>query len=522
VIGVVVAVAAPTPPYSFTGDEVSVAKAAIRAGAVLVILGFAGFSGWALPRGARTASAIGGTGALVTVAALQGTWSDEADHVAGLVAVLLATAVVGTAIWVALRGTVERRASDSRLRTVLTHVCVLLVALLAVLPVEYPALRGGWWPNLNDVLQLGYFLPILLRLLLLVVAIGLMAATKRTDDWSYWGLVFVAVALLLRADQVQAGVAWSWVVGVFMVRFVLLPRQPEGRPIVPGDEQGRAAAIKGVVGSLKAARLTRDTQAGLRGKITAGDLDPDESDKFVAKVKEALAGGHEIDEDAQLDATAWANEDSPWKRAYLGGIVAGSIGVVFTFATLVQSLADVDRPAGYDTSSVVLVTILSFRFPLYGLAFGFLYPRIPGLTGMARALRLLAVLAVAETLALLVPSPDADLTGAITLRLVQLVTVCAVLGVGADLMTLRAAGEGGRQLPDLYRSNRVVLWSSGLLIATATTVATAMLGSAASLLLESLLPASPEPPPPVTTVTSTDGPSGERVETGTVTTDGEN
>lgn len=204
--------------------------------------------------------------------------------------------------------------------------------------------------------------------------------------------------------------------------------------------------------------------------------------------------------DVRAEALSWAGQPNHWTRALWGALVAGALGGLLTLGSLAEGVSRTTNLVGWQNWDSLANLLVSFRFPLYGLMFGFLFPFIPGTTGLSKGVRYLAVLAVSEATVLLVPyDPAFDTTAAVTLRLVQVGAVCLALGVGGDLLTLRRIGVGMSGLRDIYHTSALVVWSSGVIVAVATAAATAALGAAANLMLERILP----PPPPPQTQSST-------------------
>jgi hypothetical protein len=176
-------------------------------------------------------------------------------------------------------------------------------------------------------------------------------------------------------------------------------------------------------------------------------------------------------------------------------MVGAVVGGVLLLATLATALARSEGFLGLAAWSPVLGLLVSFKFPWYGFTFGYLYPLIPGRTGLAKAARLYVVVAVSETMSLIIPLDASVDSGAIVLRLLQVALLCFTLGIAADYCTLRWAGLGGARVGDVYGSYRFAVWSSGIAVAAATTLATAMLGSAATALVQNVLPERPPATP---------------------------
>jgi hypothetical protein len=147
-----------------------------------------------------------------------------------------------------------------------------------------------------------------------------------------------------------------------------------------------------------------------------------------------------------------------------------------------------DDTGGLDTLNFIISQGLALRFPLYGLAFGFLFPLLRGRTGIDKAWRLLVVLVVTEAFIILPFTWSTETQTVIILRMIQLLVVVLVLGFAFDWRSLRTAGFGFDRLGDVYNVNRITVVGSGILLTAATALGTTVFASGFDALVNILTP----------------------------------
>jgi hypothetical protein len=516
--------------------------------AVGVIAVLVGMAGWAMLGAApgRLSGWVLAAAVAVLVTMFQSTFTLFGSWAGGSLTALVNASMLATALWVAFGAVAPHEAARWRTRTWPRYV-LSLVALLAVLPTIWTDTVRTYHPSVYDTFAVSSLIRAAVPLLLLATLLGLMAAyglgsrpgATVSREVAFW----MAVVLLLRPDQVSGGIAWSFVAGLALIGWVLLRRREHWTEfsVRPADGQNLPEQAVAVVQRSAGFKLERDMERHMRRKLHSGELNPVDAESIRQVIRTAI----EIDahgpqdrqneevrhqsfadrcrvfmgkpfgrgrpqreswnagKDLDLNGWNWAGEASPWRRGLQSALLGGVLGVVLLVATLAQALSEVPGILGTDAWMGGLRIVMSFKFPWYGLAFGFLYPLIPGRTGLAKSFRLFVVLASTETLAALIPFNDGLVDrNAVVLRFLQLALLCFALGVGADLRTLRWAGIHTWRLGDLYGRSGILVWSSGLLVATATTLATTMLGSAATVLIENTLLAPLQAPP------SPSGPTG--------------
>lgn len=394
---------------------------------------------------------------------------------AGLTGVALVA--VPTSLAVLSVGRLRRRTR------VLAVVGLLLLGVLAMVP----DLVGGYGLWLTGPLL--WSARGLLHLSLLLVVVVLVAELDHVDTLPRGVVLALGYVLLLRPDVQYAYLPWSFLVGLVLVGAVLVPRRGyPAAPLRPPPDAATGEQTQQHLGALALAHAGRQMEDALVGKVAGAQI----TEAEAARLREVVGTTRFPDSGERRRHTSWPGSMGPWRRATYGALAGGVVGLVLQLAYVTENVAQVRSVVGFEAWTAVVALVLAFQFPLYGFFFGFAFPLLPGAHGLARATRLFLVLAVLEALVLLVPlDPSADLVRALALRLLQLAVLCAVLGVGADLLTLRRAGLDSTRLRVLYGTSRFVLWSSGLVVAIATTTATAMLGSAATLLLDEIQPVAP-------------------------------
>lgn len=462
-----------------------------------------GLMPWALyrsPPGGRLTGWVLATASLVLGASLSSTRSTISTVTEGVLTLGVDVAVLAMATWVAVQAADPARAEKWRARP-WARWLVIGGALVVAIPPLYSGTNYLWLAvhNINDVAIL---LRPLLQLLLLVALVGLLVTfgDRLRSGWhlSRGVVIWAAAALMLRPEDVDAGIAWSFLAGLGLITVVLVPGR--GYPLQalhPHRQHNLPAQAREFLRLATGTRLGRDLQLHARRKVVSGEIDPQQAAEVEKLVRTAIgAPGNTARKPTAADGWRWAGERSPTRRAWAGALVGTAVGALLVLATLANVVSSMEGFLGAPAWFPVLGFLVSFKFPWYGFVFGYLYPLIPGRTGLAKAVRLFVVVAVSETVSLVVPLDVASLDAAtITLRLLQLALLCFALGIAADYRTLRWAGLGAARIGDVYGTYPFAVWSSGIAVAVVTTLATTMLGSAAGVLLDNILPQLPPPSP---------------------------
>jgi hypothetical protein len=154
------------------------------------------------------------------------------------------------------------------------------------------------------------------------------------------------------------------------------------------------------------------------------------------------------------------------KLPAVAGLVAGLPWMLLSLPGLLHliELRDYGLLSGLTTAVAALVS-----WPAYGFFFGACYPLIRGRTGLGKGLTMFVTLSIPAALVL--------------------------LGLGADLLALRRAGEGPGQLVEVHNMRALVARGSGVTAAVAATVATALATGVTALVIGVLGPQVPETPP---------------------------
>lgn len=320
--------------------------------------------------------------------------------------------------------------------------------------------------------------PILIALSTLLV-VGATRVRPELPAWTYRALFFIAAVFFFRFSTFAA-IPLSLVIGCVLLRTVLLRRDATSRWFLR-SEPALASSVRDFIRDVGRRRMDRDFADGLRKKVAKGDVPSDDLDK----TKEAIARVHY--EPVAMNSAAMNAGGIPGgalRRAAFGAAVATVAGAPFALDSISYILGVADDANGPFVLVALLGALLGLRFPLYGFAFGFLFPALRGNRGLTKALVAAMVLVITEAIVLLIPFAwDASLQSTLLLRVVQLLTVFLALGFAFDLRSLKSAGLGLDRVGDVYSVNRLVVWSSGLLVAAAAAFATSLLDTAAGSLL---------------------------------------
>ena len=452
---------------------------------------------------------VAGLSVLVVVSVLAMTWSPTAHVAASVISALTTAAMLLVLARIAL-GDLVRISARSRVTRGVAWALALVALLLVVLP-ALPVLRpsgaDGYLAD-NATYALRSLVPLALIMTAVIVLRARAAgpAAARPLPWAV--VLLLSASLVLRPEVLYAGVPWSFGAGLLLMVLVLFPRSEAwGSDWVPSEQQNTPAVIGAALRRSSRAATAHHLQDTLRKKVARAEVDAQDADATRKVVLQAFGEVPRRPGHAEMrDAFSWAGEHNAWRRAVTAGAAATVVGIVLQFGTLADTVSQISGFFGSRPWGTVAAAALAFRFPLYGLVFGYFFPLIPGATGLVKSLRLLVVLAGSESVLLLVPFGDTATVDAVTIRILQMAVVCLVLGVGADYLTLRKAGSGAEGLGDIYHTSHLVLWGSGVAVAAATALATALAGSAMTLLVERIVPAPPVQQ--VSTSTSQDPASG--------------
>jgi hypothetical protein len=439
--------------------------------------------------------ALAGLSVLVVVSVLAATWSQPAQ-VAVSVASALATAAMLLVLARIALGDLIRISSRSRGSRRVARALAVVALLLIVLP-ALPVLQQGRADAYlagNATFALRSLVPLALIISAVIVLRSRSVTSAGTQPLPWAVVLLLSASLVLRPEVLYAGIPWSFGVGLLLVVLVLFPRSGSwGSDWLPTQQQSSPAVIGATLRRSTRAATYHHLQEALRKKVATAEVDAKDADATRKVVAQAFGElPRRPGPSSMRDAFNWAGEANPWRRAVTATVAATVVGLVLQIGTLADTIAQISGPFGSRPWGTVAAAALAFRFPLYGFVFGYFFPLIPGATGLVKSLRLFVVLAGSESVLLLVPFTDTGTVEAVTIRILQMAVICLVLGVGADYLALRQGGSGAEGLRDIYHTSRFVLWGSGVAVAAATALATALAGSAMTLLVERIVPTPPD------------------------------
>ncbi|RKR74431.1 hypothetical protein [Frondihabitans australicus] len=330
--------------------------------------------------------------------------------------------------------------------------------------------------------------------LVLALVAGYTSVQTWSTEWMRLFLVIVASAFFLRLQVVTGLLPLPLAAGLIALFLLVIPpasqRSPGGwRLAMPAADT--VLATRALLNRIGPVRLLREATNSLRRKVANADIAGEEALTASRSLAETFAIPTDAIEDARsrMDGLQWGGASGPWIRAWSGSIVAAVVGLPLSLTALSQALSALSSHAGAGGLTYAFDVGFAFRFPLYGFAFGLLFPLLRGAGGIEKAWRVFLMLAVSESIDILVPfiaSPNTAST--LFLRLVQLLAVSIALGVYFDYASLRAAGFGIDRLADLYNVNRLTLWSSGVSLTLIVGIATATITPAAEAAFNRILP----------------------------------
>ncbi len=438
---------------------------AIVAGAVLVILGFGGrlslFGGLA-------AGAV--STAFIALTSILGDWrADIAGHVI-VVAVLAATLC-------ALAAAVMRVISTSpgTKRWVILGVAGLAIATTGPRvgrPNELLALNDVW--DLNDL-----FVDAIRIALAVLLVVGLARAGRELGTWTRHGLFFVGVLLLFRPTTF-VGIPLSMLLGASLLSLLLLQRDADSRWHAPADK-AIGSEVRSFVKAIGLRRMDSDYWSAVRRSIASGSVPAVELEATKAKIAKVQFVGEPV----TSGAMGWGGTPAAaLRRGGFGAVIATLAGMPFALDPVGYLLGLADDASGPSVLARTLDTVIGLGFPIYGFAFGFLFPVLRGNRGITKGLLMAGALVLTESVVILIPFEwSAALQQVLLLRVLQIVTVFVCVGFAFDVRSLRSAGLSLDRIGDIYSVNRFVVWSSGLVVAAGAALGTALLSSATDTLL---------------------------------------
>lgn len=328
--------------------------------------------------------------------------------------------------------------------------------------------------------------PIRIALAVLLV-VGLARAGDSLGVWTRRGLLFVGLILFFRPTTF-AGLPLSVAVGGALFALVVLIRR-DGATWATPEPRVISDGVLTYVKAVGMRRMDRDYADGLRKQVSAGDVKKSE----LTATKDEIAGYHYSASTVDAAAMGYGGvPGDPLSRGAFGAAVATVVGLPFAVEPLSDLLSLADDANGPYLLAHAIAIIIGLRFPIYGFAFGFLFPMLRGQRGMTKALLTAAMLVISESLVILIPFVWNDATqGALLLRILQILSVFIALGFAFDLRSLKSASLGLDRVGDLYNINRFAVWASGILVAGAAAFGTSILSSAGTVLLDRITGQSP-------------------------------
>lgn len=153
---------------------------------------------------------------------------------------------------------------------------------------------------------------------------------------------------------------------------------------------------------------------------------------------------------------------------------------------------------GTSFAQLVMLSLHILRWVVYAAFYGYFYPRLPGNVPVTKStFFLMAVLLPELTLIpLSAPYSTRETLTVLLLRTGETVVFCYGVGLSWEIRLARLAGLPWSGLRDLRRLSTVTAPAATVIVAVATTIATALAGAATVAMLQSGPAESPPVPAP--------------------------
>ncbi|TFD82155.1 hypothetical protein [Cryobacterium psychrophilum] len=239
--------------------------------------------------------------------------------------------------------------------------------------------------------------PIIIALTVLLIG-GTSGAGKDVGVWLRRGLVFVGVVLLFRTTTF-IGLPISLLLGAVLAGLLLVVKNVDERWFTPSDAS-IGSGVREFARTVGERRMNRDYADSLRKSIATGEVKAAELDA----TKSEIMKHHYADHLTNAEAMSWGGTPrGALRRGAFGAVVATVAGLPFALGPLSYILSLADDANGPWVLTSGLASIIGLRFPIYGFAFGFLFPVIRGARGISKAVLTATVLLATESIVILIP-----------------------------------------------------------------------------------------------------------------------
>lgn len=177
----------------------------------------------------------------------------------------------------------------------------------------------------------------------------------------------------------------------------------------------------------------------------------------------------------------------------------GILGLIFAIPVVVIDLRNWESVfPGTSFAQLVMLSLHILRWVVYAAFYGYFYPRLPGNVPVTKStFFLMAVLLPELTLIpLSAPYSTRETLTVLLLRTGETVVFCYGVGLSWEIRLARLAGLPWSGLRDLRRLSTVTAPAATVIVAVATTIATALAGAATVAMLQSGPAESPPVPAP--------------------------
>jgi hypothetical protein len=264
------------------------------------------------------------------------------------------------------------------------------------------------------------------------------------------------------------------------------------------SEHRHTLLVAALLRARDAERSVPKLRKSLRGQVESAKLSYESAIKKVDRlesVAQRTRGGAGVGaarlEEAALGSYRWT---PAWRQAARGALAGFILGLPWSVLAIPGILAVVSEGEAYPALSVIGVGVWEWlRWGAYGFFFGAMFPLLRGTTGLSKGLTLFVTIGVPAAIAALSAHElSADHLPAQIFQISQLFIHSMLLGIGADLLALRRAGQRFSRLIDVHNLGALAAWGSTVTAAIGVAIASAVAAGVTALVV-GMLPADGRP-----------------------------
>lgn len=308
-----------------------------------------------------------------------------------------------------------------------------------------------------------------------------------------WSFIYIGIAGAF--SFTAALTVWCAILAAGVAAFLLpFPGLAAAERAMNQGESDHRERVEVEIGRGNARRVLSDARKAVRGKVADGSISYDD----------ARARIHELEVEAgtrMTPAVLLANRRQAFgtvarltpgragTRGALWGVLFGSPWIVLSVTAVLYD----PRPGSYPALSAmaaVLPTIL--QWPFWGFAIWYFFPILRGGTGLGKALWFMAAVFLISTVNTILLGNDSVQWATIAVSLAQFLSFGVLIGLRADLETIRRYGHSRIELADIHNLGTAAGVASTIAVATVTAAAAAVLAGGIEPFVDQLIP-TPDP-----------------------------